>query len=216
MMAPPSASAATAVAALSAGVSTVGRLPMGLIFSRLAEAIDGRFLTVLDSADDLVVRRFTLEHLADEEAIEAFKRELRERYAMNEPGSDLTLIDSAQTASRAAGARLSRPLLSGQRISCEPLDPAQRKAGPHRGDTWQPRQTITVDVVVLVEIGRRHAQQIVRAARHEVAFQNIAEIAHSALEPVHRLAALAGERDLDKDLDRKADPARIDACRHSR
>ena len=75
----------------------------GLDISRLAEAINGRFLTVLDSADDLVVRRFTLEHLADEEAIEAFKRELRERYAMNEPGSDLTLIDSAQTASPRRG-----------------------------------------------------------------------------------------------------------------
>jgi len=69
----------------------------GLDISRLAETTNGRFLTVLDSADELVVRRFTLDHLADEEAIEAFKLELRERYAMDEPGSDLTLLDSAQT-----------------------------------------------------------------------------------------------------------------------
>lgn len=70
----------------------------GLDISRLAETTNGRFLTVLDSEDDLVVRRFTLAHLADEEAIVAFKAELRKRYAMDEPGSDLTLIDSAQTS----------------------------------------------------------------------------------------------------------------------
>lgn len=70
----------------------------GLDISHLAETTSGRFLTVLNSADDLVVRRFTLDHLADEAAIDAFKAELRERYGLEEPGSDLTLIDSAQTA----------------------------------------------------------------------------------------------------------------------
>ncbi len=67
----------------------------GLDVSHLAETVTGRFLTVLDSADELVVRRFTVDHLADEAAIEAFKLELRERYRMDEPGSDLTLLDSA-------------------------------------------------------------------------------------------------------------------------
>jgi len=69
----------------------------GLDVTHLAEMVSGRFLTVLDSADELVVRRFTVDHLPDEAAIEAFKLELRERYGMNEPGSDLTLIDSADT-----------------------------------------------------------------------------------------------------------------------
>ena len=59
-----------------------------------------------------------------------------------------------------------------------------------------------MDVAVLVEIGRRHTQQIVRAARHQVAFQNVAKIVHRALEPVHGLAALAGERDFHENLDR--------------
>jgi hypothetical protein len=68
----------------------------GLDVSRLAETVAGRFLTVLDKADDLVVRRFTVSHLPDEPAIEAFKAELRERYAIDEQGSDLTLIDSAE------------------------------------------------------------------------------------------------------------------------
>ena len=68
----------------------------GLDIAHLAETTNGRFLTVLDSADDLVVRRFTIDHLPDEDAIAAFKAELRERYCMDEPGSDLTLIDSAQ------------------------------------------------------------------------------------------------------------------------
>jgi len=69
----------------------------GLDVTHLAEMVPGRFLTVLDSADELVVRRFTVDHLPDEAAIEAFKLELRERYGMDEPGSDLTLIDSADT-----------------------------------------------------------------------------------------------------------------------
>lgn len=68
----------------------------GLDISRLAETAAGRFLTVLDKADDLVVRRFTVNHLADEPAIEAFKAELRTRYEMDEPGSYLTLVDSAE------------------------------------------------------------------------------------------------------------------------
>ena len=68
----------------------------GLDVSRLAETVVGRFLTVLDKADELVVRRFTVDHLPDEAAIDVFKDELRERYAMDEPGSDLTLVDSAE------------------------------------------------------------------------------------------------------------------------
>jgi hypothetical protein len=68
----------------------------GFDVSQLAETVTGRFLTVLDSADEFVVRRFTVDHLPDEAAIDAFKLELRERYAMDEPGSDLTLLDSAE------------------------------------------------------------------------------------------------------------------------
>ncbi len=68
----------------------------GLDISRLAETLTGRFLTVLDSADDLIVRRYTIDHLADEDAIAAFKLELRARHGIDEPGSDLTLVDSAQ------------------------------------------------------------------------------------------------------------------------
>ena len=68
----------------------------GLDISRLTETVVGRFLTVLDKADELVVRRFTVDHLPDEAAIAVFKDELRERYGMDEPGSDLTLIDSAE------------------------------------------------------------------------------------------------------------------------
>lgn len=68
----------------------------GLDVSRLAETAIGRFLTVLDSADELVVRRFPVDHLPDEAAIEAFKLELRERYGMDEPGSDVVLLDSAE------------------------------------------------------------------------------------------------------------------------
>jgi hypothetical protein len=68
----------------------------GFDVSHLAETVTGRFLTVLDSADEFVVRRFTVDNLPDEAAIDAFKLELRERYGMDEPGSDLTLLDSAE------------------------------------------------------------------------------------------------------------------------
>lgn len=68
----------------------------GFDVSHLAETVTGRLLTVLDSADEFVVRRFTVDHLPDEAAIDAFKLELRERYGMDEPGSDLTLLDSAE------------------------------------------------------------------------------------------------------------------------
>jgi hypothetical protein len=76
----------------------------------LAETVTGRFLTVLDSADEFVVRRFTVDHLADEEAVEAFKLELRERYGMDEPGNDLTLLDSADR--KAPSPRKASPMAS--------------------------------------------------------------------------------------------------------
>lgn len=81
----------------------------GLNVSRLAETVVGRFLTVLDKADDLVVRRFTVGHLYDEAAIELFKAELRERYGMDEPGCDLTLIDSAKVPSSRRARKPSPP-----------------------------------------------------------------------------------------------------------
>lgn len=66
----------------------------GLDVLRLAELTQGRMLTLLDTLDDLVLRRFPVEHLADEAAIEAFKAALRHEYALDEPGSTLALRDS--------------------------------------------------------------------------------------------------------------------------
>jgi len=98
----------------------------GLDVSRLAETVSGRFLTVLDKADELVVRRFTVDHLPDEAAIEVFKDELRERYGMDEPGSDLTLIDSA-TDKPARRARKAGPP-AGSKSSARPAPGTPRTA----------------------------------------------------------------------------------------
>jgi hypothetical protein len=80
----------------------------GLDMTHLAETVTGRFLTVLDTADEFVVRRVTVDHLPDEDAVEALKAELRERYGMDEPGSDLTLLDSAER--KPSRARKARPM----------------------------------------------------------------------------------------------------------
>jgi hypothetical protein len=74
----------------------------GFNVSRAAELASGRYLTLHDVATDFVVRRFALAHLPDEEAVEAYKQELRERYALDDPDTTLALIDSQPPARKAA------------------------------------------------------------------------------------------------------------------
>jgi hypothetical protein len=50
---------------------------------------------LVDTQGDLIVRRFPVRHLADEEAVAAFKLELRAEYGLGEHGSTLELRDSA-------------------------------------------------------------------------------------------------------------------------
>ncbi len=69
----------------------------GLDVSRLAEMTSGRTLTLIDMVDDLIVRRFSIRHLEDEAAVDAFKQEVRMQYAMDDPASTLVLRDSAGT-----------------------------------------------------------------------------------------------------------------------
>jgi hypothetical protein len=76
----------------------------GFNVSRAAELASGRYLTLHDLATDFVVRRFALSHLPDEEAVEAYKNELRERFALDDPDSMMELLDS-QAAPRRAAAR---------------------------------------------------------------------------------------------------------------
>jgi hypothetical protein len=70
-------------------------LSNGLDVSRLVETTSGRTLTLVDTLGDLIIRRFPVRHLDDEEAVAAFKLQLRAEYGLDEPGSTLELRDSA-------------------------------------------------------------------------------------------------------------------------
>ena len=67
----------------------------GFNVSRLAETAAARSLTLVDVTEELVLHRFSVSHLNDEEAIEAFKRQLAGRFGLDEPGTPLRLLDSA-------------------------------------------------------------------------------------------------------------------------
>jgi len=75
-------------------------LANGLDMSRLAELTGGRTLTLIDSLEDLIVRRFSIRHLETEAEVDAFKQELRAQYALDEPGTTLVLRDSAPPRKR--------------------------------------------------------------------------------------------------------------------
>ncbi|BEV02273.1 hypothetical protein [Novosphingobium olei] len=90
----------------------------GFNVSRLAETASGRTLTLVDVSEDMVLHRFSVTHLNDEAAIEAFKKQVAAQYAMDEPGSPLRLLDSGgtprprvrtQTAPRRAGVSRAAP-----------------------------------------------------------------------------------------------------------
>ncbi|MCH7628808.1 MULTISPECIES: hypothetical protein [Novosphingobium] len=67
----------------------------GFNVSRLAETVGARSLTLVDVTEEMVLHRFSVSHLNDEEAITAFKRQVAERFGLDEPGSPLRLLDSA-------------------------------------------------------------------------------------------------------------------------
>jgi len=70
-------------------------LANGLDVSRLAELTGGRTLTLIDSFEDLIVRRFSIRHLETEAEVDAFKHELRAQYGLDAPETTLVLRDSA-------------------------------------------------------------------------------------------------------------------------
>jgi hypothetical protein len=70
----------------------------GFNVSRLRESTGGRYLYLIDVADELVVARFPIDHLTDAAAIRAYRDELAEAHGVNQPGSTLQLRDSNQGA----------------------------------------------------------------------------------------------------------------------
>lgn len=66
----------------------------GFNVTHLAETVGGRFLFVLDTLEEAVIARHPVEPGVDEVALEALKAELREKFAIGQPGSTLELHDS--------------------------------------------------------------------------------------------------------------------------
>ena len=66
----------------------------GFNVTHLAETVGGRFLFVVDTADEMVVARYPAGHLANDEALAALMEDIRVRHGIGEPGSTLELHDS--------------------------------------------------------------------------------------------------------------------------
>jgi len=70
----------------------------GFNVTHLAETVGGRFLFVLDSAEEAVIARYPVKDLA-EDAVEALKTKLREKHGIGQPGQTLELHDSGEPPS---------------------------------------------------------------------------------------------------------------------
>lgn len=68
----------------------------------------------------------------------------------------------------------------------------------HLRNAGQPRQILPMDTGKIVRILRYHLQQIVRRARHQVAFQHIGYPPHLALKGFKHLIGLARQRDFNE------------------
>lgn len=93
-------------------------LDTGLNVSRLAQTASGRYLSLYDIAGDFIVHRYPIAHLHDEQAVEAFKDELRAQYRLDEADSTLELRDSARPRKQGrASARSGRAVPDVRRIA---------------------------------------------------------------------------------------------------
>lgn len=98
---------------------TAWSLADGFDVARLAETASGRFLTLYDTAADFVVHRYPVAHLNDEEAIAAFKLQLRAEHGLDDPHSALELRDSARRGGRAIRAPQAQTVAAGLPFAAE-------------------------------------------------------------------------------------------------
>lgn len=71
------------------------KLAEGFDASELGAGHAARYLYLFDPADDFIVARFALTDYPDEAAIDAYKLELRARYALDAAGNIFELRDSS-------------------------------------------------------------------------------------------------------------------------
>lgn len=70
----------------------------GFNVSQLREAAGGRYLYVIDAADEMVIARYPLGGEQEPAALREFKDELRRKHGLDMPGSALELRDSQDEA----------------------------------------------------------------------------------------------------------------------
>ena len=70
----------------------------GFNISQLRETTGGRYLTVIDTADDMIVARYPLAGEHDLAAVRTLKDELRRKHGLDRPGCGLELRDSQDEA----------------------------------------------------------------------------------------------------------------------
>ena len=75
-------------------------LAEGFNVTRLAETVSGRFVFLLDTAEELVIARYPVGHLSDPAELETFKAELCTRHGVGQPGSSVELHDSGAPGRR--------------------------------------------------------------------------------------------------------------------
>jgi hypothetical protein len=61
----------------------------------------GRVLTLIDTYEDLIIRRVSVRDVANEADVDVIKKDLRARYGVDDPGSTLILRDSGNPRRRA-------------------------------------------------------------------------------------------------------------------
>ena len=97
----------------------------GFNVTHLAETVGGRFLFVLDTAEEIVIARYPVQHIEEPAALDALKAELALRHGIDQPGSTLELHDSGakgkgagKAVARGKGVRAPRlPAMGRPRLS---------------------------------------------------------------------------------------------------
>jgi len=93
----------------------------GFNVTHLAETVGGRFLFVLDTAEEIVIARYPIPQHATGEAIEALRQDVIARHGIGEPGSGLALHDSGSPApARRKPARVRRSPMLPQGMGLSP------------------------------------------------------------------------------------------------
>jgi hypothetical protein len=95
----------------------------GFNVTHLAETVGGRFLFVLDTAEEQVIARYPVANADDKGALDELKAEIRARHRIDEPGSTLELHDSGakgKAIAKGKGVRAPRmPNMGRSRLSAQ-------------------------------------------------------------------------------------------------